>query len=39
VAGEAVYLLFIFPKNEQENLTAEQKNDLKTITAKIKGLK
>ncbi len=39
VAEEAVYLLFIFPKNEQENLTVEQKKDLKTIAAKIKGKK
>jgi hypothetical protein len=39
VSGEAVYLLFVFPKNEQENLTAEQKKGLRIITAKIKGKK
>jgi mRNA-degrading endonuclease RelE of RelBE toxin-antitoxin system len=39
VSGEAVYLLFVFPKNEQENLTTEQKKGLKTVTDKIKGKK
>ena len=37
--GEAVYLLLVFQKNEQENLSAEQKKALKNITDAIKGKK
>jgi hypothetical protein len=39
VSAEAVYLLFIFQKNEQENLSATQKKALKDIIAAIKGKK
>ncbi|HSX26056.1 MAG TPA: type II toxin-antitoxin system RelE/ParE family toxin [Chlamydiales bacterium] len=39
VLGEAIYLLFIFQKNEQENLSAAQKKALKNITDAIKGKK
>jgi hypothetical protein len=37
VANEAVYLLFVFQKNEQENLTATQKKVLKNIVVAIRG--
>ncbi len=37
VPGEAIYLLFIFQKSEQENLSAAQKKALKNITDAIKG--
>lgn len=34
---EYIYLLWIYPKNEQENLTAEEKNLLKSLVVHIKG--
>ena len=37
VASEVIYLLFIFQKNEQENLTNAQKKELKTLTDALKG--
>lgn len=39
VASEVIYLLFIFQKNEQENLTDAQKKELKTLTDALKGKK
>jgi mRNA-degrading endonuclease RelE of RelBE toxin-antitoxin system len=39
VSAEVIYLLFVFPKNEQQNLTIEQKRDLKSITDAIKRKK
>lgn len=39
VATEAIYLLFIFQKNEQENLSDVEKKALKTLTDEIKGKK
>jgi hypothetical protein len=33
---ERIYLLFAYPKNVQENLTAEQKNAIKKIIEEIK---
>ncbi len=34
-----IYLLWIYPKNEQENLTAEEKSTLKSIVTVLKGKK
>ena len=39
VLGEAVYLLFVFQKNEQENLSTSQKKALKSITDAFKRKK
>ena len=39
VSAEAIYLLVIFQKNEQENLSATEKKDLKAVTDAIKGKK
>ena len=39
VLTNAIYLLLVFQKNEQENLSAEEKMILKKITNKIKGKK
>jgi len=38
-ADEEIYLLFIFQKNEQENLTVEQRESLKDIVKAIKEMK
>jgi hypothetical protein len=37
VSREAVYLLFVFQKSEQENLSPVEKRALKNITDEIKG--
>lgn len=37
VSAEIVYLLFIFQKNEQENLSDAEKKALKALTDEIKG--
>lgn len=39
VALEAIYLLFIFQKNEQENLSDGEKKELRQLTNVIKGQK
>ncbi len=39
VAAEAIYLLFIFQKNEQENLSEAEKKELKELTTTLKGKK
>ncbi|MEN9654169.1 MAG: hypothetical protein RL235_281 [Chlamydiota bacterium] len=39
VVSEVIYLLFIFQKNEQENLTAAQRKELKMLTGTLKGEK
>jgi hypothetical protein len=36
VSRDFIYLLWIFPKNEQDNLTAEEKGILKEIASQIK---
>lgn len=37
VNKDTIYLLLIYPKNEQENLTAEEKGILKSLVAQLKG--
>jgi len=39
IVAETIYLLFVFPKNEQENLNAEQKQTLRGIVKAITGKK
>ena len=34
-----LFLLFIYPKNEQENITPSEKQILKNLTAVLKGIK
>ena len=36
VSRDFIYLLWIFPKNDQENLAAEEKGILKEIVAQLK---
>ena len=35
VSGGAIYMLDAYPKNQKENLTDAEKNDLKTLTHAI----
>ncbi len=37
LAAEVIYLLFIFQKNEQENLSNAEKKELKALTDRLKG--
>lgn len=37
VAAEIIYLLFIFQKNEQENLSDTERKELKALTDTLKG--
>lgn len=39
VAPEIIYLLFIFQKNEQENLSDIERKELKVLTDALKGKK
>lgn len=39
IAAEVIYLLLIFQKNEQENLSDANKKELKELTAILKGKK
>lgn len=39
VAADAIYLLFIFQKNEQENLSDAEKKELKALADTLKGKK
>jgi mRNA-degrading endonuclease RelE of RelBE toxin-antitoxin system len=39
VASEAIYLLAIFQKSEQENLSEVEKTELKALTDALKGKK
>ena len=39
VLANTIYLIHVFQKNEQENLSAEEKKVLKSITNTIKGKK
>lgn len=36
---EYIYLLWIYPKNQQENLSTEEKNILKSLVTQLKGEK
>ncbi len=38
-AGESLYLLLIYAKNEQENLTSEEKKELRALVKVLKGTK
>ena len=35
VAGEAIYMLDAYPKNQKENLTDAEKNELRTLAQTI----
>jgi hypothetical protein len=39
VSKDDIYFIWLFPKNEQENLTKEEKGILKDIVTQIKGTK
>ena len=35
VLAETIYLIFAYPKNEKDNLTVEERNNIKKMIAKI----
>lgn len=36
VVAETIYLIFAYPKNEKDNLSAEEKRNLKKLVARMK---